>query len=172
MEVFSTGVIGTVDYGCDGKAGGNAVFDSRGVGRALNLGDGEIEGFEIQASTKLKYGFSISQNFTHLKPRFTHNGFDKQIPSVYNRAWTPKLSWQKRDFRCSYSVIVEQNKYYDRSNLLEAKDRELHHLNLSYGYKKVHFALDLHNITDEQYEDFNSWPLAGRSFILSLFTQY
>ena len=31
MEVFGTGVVGAVDYGGDGEAGGDAVFDSGGV---------------------------------------------------------------------------------------------------------------------------------------------
>lgn len=152
------------------------VFDSRGIGRALNIGDGVIEGVEFNATTKLPYGFAFSQNYTYLKPTISKsniaNGEDKQIPSVYTRAWTPKLKWAQHDFQCSYSIIVEQNKYYDTANLTKAKDKELHHLHFSYNLKKLNLALDVHNLTDEQYEDYNNWPLAGRSFIFSLFTQY
>lgn len=148
------------------------VFDTRGVGRAFNLGDGVIEGIEFNATTKLPLGFSLSQNYTYLKPTFLYSGKDRQIPGIYTKAWTPKLSWDKQHFKCSYAVTVEQNKYYDRANFTKAKDKELHHLNLAYTLKKIHLALDIHNLTDEQYEDYNSWPLAGRSFIISIFTQY
>lgn len=152
------------------------VFDASGRGRAFNLGDGVIEGIEFETSAKLGHGFSFSQNYTYLKPNISRSnlagGKDKQVPGIYTKAWTPKLSWKNRHLRCSYHVVVEQNKYYEHTNFLKAKDKELHHLNLGYEIKKMHLSLDVHNITDEQYEDFNSWPLAGRSFILSLLTHF
>ena len=68
--------------------------------------------------------------------------------------------------------IFCKTKYYDSANFNSAIDKEIHHLSIQYLYKKANFALDVSNLTDEQFEHFYRWPQAGRQIIFSTLIHY
>ena len=57
--------------------------------------------------------------------------------------------------------------YYDTANLLPAADREEFNLGLSRDWRDWTIALEGRNLQDNQYEDFNGFPLPGRAVYLT-----
>jgi iron complex outermembrane receptor protein len=63
---------------------------------------------------------------------------------------------------------LESGMYYDTANLLPAKDKKEINAGISYLLGSWTLWLEGKNLTDEQYEDFNGYPLPGRSFFASV----
>ena len=151
-------------------------FDARGIGRAKNLGDGEVRGVEAETSSQWGEHFTLSQNLTYMDTELKNpsiaSGAGKAIPGIAEWSWAPRivLNWGAWDF--GYDYLLEQNMYYDSANFLKASDKGLHHVDLKWHHKKLQVAFDIHNLTDQQVEDFNNWPRPGRSYALSLLTSF
>ena len=151
-------------------------FDARGIGRASNLGEGEANGLEVQTSSQFGSHLTLSQNFTwmdtELKNPLIATGSGKAIPGVAEWSWAPRMVFQWGAWSVGYDVLVEQNTFFDRANVLKAADKELHHADIKWRRKKLQIAFDIHNLTDEKVNDFNDWPRPGRSYALSLLTSF
>ncbi len=151
-------------------------FDSRGVARPFNLGDGIIKGLEWDTKTDLPFYFSLGQSFTWLDTELARSnlagGKGKQVPGIFEQTWSPYIKWHKYNTTITYRVSVEKDKFYDVPNLVKAPDKEIHHLSLQYKLNKANLALDIHNLTNEQFEDFNKWPNSGRLIIFSTLVHF
>jgi iron complex outermembrane receptor protein len=68
--------------------------------------------------------------------------------------------------------VLNKELYYDTANLLEAEDKK--ELNVGLSWLLGHFLLTLeaNNLQDNQYEDFNGYPLPGRSFFGAITYKY
>lgn len=147
------------------------VFDARGVGQAINISEGKVNGFEISNSFDIFRHFKFSQNLTLIDSEITSSQFStdigKQIPGIYEKTYQTKLSYTYRAFKMSYELLAQDQMFYDKTNLIQAANKNLHHLALHYKWKKLLLFFDIKNLTDEQVEDYNGWPLPGRTYLLS-----
>jgi outer membrane cobalamin receptor len=152
------------------------VFYANGVSRAENLGDGQVEGVELATSSKIGDHFTVSQSLTWMdaviKNPLLASGAGKKIPGIAEWSWAPKMSVNWGDFEVYYDILLEQNMFYDNANFFSAADKELHHIGCQWNHQPFNIAFDIHNLTDQQVEDFNNWPRPGRTFSLSFLTSF
>jgi len=153
-----------------------SVYDSRGIGRATNLGDGSIQGVEISGSWLHPGGWSFGGEFTAMDSEVSSSliagGAAKDIPGIYGLSANPWLEWRRTSWRFRYDLILERDKYYDAANLLTAADKTLHQFQIQRRFKKFDLTLHLRNIGDEKIEDFNNWPAPGRNGSIQFSTRF
>lgn len=150
----------------------STVFDSRGVGRAENLGDGEVEGAEFMFRVDFPHGVSAGGTYTEQdalqKNSAIAGGTPLKIPGIYERKAAPWLQWTFAGFTLRYDVALGDERFYDSANNIKAADLETHHLGARYRYHHWNLALDIDNLTDENIEDFNNWPRPGQTTTFSV----
>ena len=148
------------------------TYDARGVGKSQNIASARLSGLESSVQLHFKNAVRLEANLTVQNPenRSTNAAFKgKVLPGRNQRRFYSSLSAPVGDWKLLYEFEAQSGRFYDTANLLEAADRELHHLRLarsfSYGLK---ISLQLNNLTDKVYEDFNGYPRPGRAWYFSL----
>jgi len=68
--------------------------------------------------------------------------------------------------------IRETGMYYDSANLLPAKDKNLFNAGISWLYRSILLSLEGKNLTNDDYEDFNGYPMPGRAFYFTVGYRY
>ncbi|MGB1580493.1 MAG: TonB-dependent receptor plug domain-containing protein, partial [Nevskiales bacterium] len=148
------------------------VFNSQGIGQALNVGEAEITGAEISAEFSLRTATRIKLDFTgqdteNLSQVRAHHG--KQLPGRYSEALNLNIEqWLSSNTRLFYRYHAERGIFYDQANLLEAKDRDEHDIGVAINWQSWDLSLEARNLKDENFESFNRYPEPGRSFWASL----
>ena len=148
------------------------VFDARGVGRAENISATLIKGVELESGITLGKNLHLQQQWTGVDSRIEDSRFasevGKNVPSVYARTWSAKASYDLKHASPYVELLMQENMYYDRSNLLRAADKDVLNAGIKFKIKKCESHLEVKNLTDDQIEDFSGWPLPGRSYHFSL----
>lgn len=153
-----------------------AIYDARGVGRYVNL-SADVMGVEVDAAWQLTPDWRLAANATvqdsentSASVRDRHN---KQLPGVYHQSLLVSSRWQLRPFEVDLSYQYDDDLYYDAANLLAADARQLVNAGVSWRHtwhnrQQTDVRLEVRNLTDELYQDFNRFPGQGRSWFLNL----
>lgn len=148
------------------------VFDARGVGRALNIGEAQILGTELALELALRSATRIELDITLQDPQneadiAAFNG--KNLPGRYSEAYNLRIEqWLGSITRVFYRYHGERGLYYDSANLLAAKDRDEHDVGLQLHWQHWRASIEARNLKDENFQAFNGFPEPGRSFWASL----
>lgn len=147
------------------------VYDSRGIGKSVNISGALIQGVELGASMEFCDHFRVLFNATKQEPENQSqielfNG--KQLPGRFELSCLARLEARYRGYMAYGEYVHDEGMFYDTANLLEAEDKREVNIGLSWIFREVKISLEGKNMTDELYEDFNGYPLPGRSFYLSL----
>jgi outer membrane cobalamin receptor len=147
------------------------VYDARGVGRSENVSGALIQGIETSAVAEFLNLFRAIANYTYQDAKNeSDNGafYGKQLPGLFKHSFLGRLEARYAGFTLFGEYLVETDKYYDAANLLPAADKK--ELNAGISWAKGPWVLQLEgkNIADKQYEDFNGYPLPGRSIYASV----
>lgn len=152
------------------------VFDARGVGQAENIAKAKTSGIEAGFGLDFFKGFSFEYQLTLLDSEIESSRFPfevgKRIPGLYEYNSSSKLSYEFRDVRVYTEWLVQEDMFYDRSNLLRAADKEIFNLGLTYQYKQHEAVAEVKNLSDDRIEDYSGWPLPGRSYHLTFRTVF
>ena len=143
------------------------VYDSRGIGRAVNLGKARIYGVESGMTVDFLKYLRFVANATVQDPQNKSEvaAFrDKKLPGRFEKSYLGRLEARYKGFKVYGEYIREEDMYYDTANLLKARDKSLYNAGVSYLYRSWLFSLDAKNLSDEQYEDFSGYPLPGTSY--------
>jgi iron complex outermembrane receptor protein len=147
------------------------AYDSRGIGKSVNISGALIQGVEFGAVAEFLDRFRGVVNFTYQDPqnRSEVGAFDgKRLPGQFEYSWLGRLETRFAGFTLYGEYVRETGLYYDTANLLPAADKD--EINAGIGWSRGPWLLRLEakNLADEQYEDFNGFPLPGRSFYASV----
>lgn len=147
------------------------VYDARGVGRAVNIGRAEILGVEVGAEAALETGTRLGLNLTwqDARNRSAVAAFDgRRLPGRYRTVLNLELEQRLRRLRLYYRLHLAEGLYYDRPNLLPAGTVVRHDLGavLELGRWRLHLQVD--NLTDRNFEQFNGYPTPGRAWYATL----
>ncbi len=143
------------------------VFDSRGVGRAVNISRAEIHGVELGASLAFSTSTFLSVNATWQDPE---NRSDiaafagERLPGRYSRKVFLRVEQLISRFKLYYEFDHESGLFYDAANLLSAKDVNKHNLGVNAELGRWRLGFEAKNLSDENFEDFNGFPTPGLAF--------
>ena len=142
------------------------IYDSRGVGRSVNIDEATIYGTEAGLVVDFMKHFTFTGNATHQEtenhsPIPINDG--KYLPGRFRYAYLAKMEAKWRGFKAYGEYIREEGRYYDTANLVEAIPKEVYNAGISYLWKSILFSLDFKNLKDRQYEDYHRYPLPGRA---------
>ncbi len=150
------------------------VFDTRGVGRAINVGKARIVGIELSADWQLSKHLSFRSNITSQDAR-SLQAFDafnkKQLPGEAKHTAYFRLQHSHKRLRAFIETDGAWDRFYDQANVLPAKNRWLQNLGVDWQRGRWTFAGALTNISDQNVEDFNGLPRPGRSFSFTITTR-
>ena len=147
------------------------TYNARGIGKADNISEASINGIETRISAEVfenlrligQYTFQDAENKSRIA------SFDgNQLPGKFRHSWLGRIEYNWRQLKLYTEYINESDMYYDSANLLEAPTKTEVNCGLSYLMDSWRISLEAKNIGDDRYEEFNGYPLPGRSFFASI----
>ena len=146
-------------------------FDSRGVGKPSNNGKARVYGIELSGELAMGPRWSLLSNLSWQDPRSTDklSGFDNRfLPGEARLSWFSRLQYSLSSLELWYELDTKRDLFYDRANILPAPNIAQHSVGADWKNKHWQVNLELHNLSDENVEDFNGFPKPGRRFQLSV----
>ncbi len=143
------------------------VYDARGIGRSVNISGALIQGVEAAASLDLHEWCRLILNATWQDPENQSDikAFDgKKLPGCFEKSYLGRIEAGTGGFTLFGEYVVNKDMYYDTANLRNAEDKKEINAGMTYRYRSAKLTLEGRNLTDDLYEDFNGYPLPGRSF--------
>jgi iron complex outermembrane receptor protein len=147
------------------------TFDARGVGRPVNTGAARVVGLELSGETALAANLRLHSNLTWQSPRSLDPaaGFqDRLLPGEAQLAWYTRVNYQRARTSYWYDLDLLQKRYYDRANLLPAADTQQHSIGMDWSDGHWQATVGIHNLGNDNIEDFNGFPKPGRTWSLSV----
>ncbi len=147
------------------------TFDARGVGKSVNISGSTIEGVEAGLSLDFLNHFRLIGRATWQDPlnESQIKAFDgKRLPGRYKKACMGRIEARIADWKVYAEKIMEKGIFYDTANLLKAEDKDETNLGVTWTCNKLTVVLEARNMADNQYEDYNGFPLPGRFFSATL----
>lgn len=147
------------------------VYNAQGTGRSVNISKARIEGYEFGATLDINHMFRITGNVTWQDAEDRSDiqvARGKRLPGRYEWAWVGRFEVRHQGFKIYWEVNREEGMYYDRANLLKARTKDEVNLGLSWLYRATLLNFTIRNLGDARYEDFNGYPLPGRSYYLTI----
>ena len=151
------------------------VYDSRGIGKAQNISEAEIRGVESEIRIDFLKYFRLVGNATWQDPvnKSQVKAFDgKILPGRFQTSYLGRLEARYAGFKVFCEYLRETGMYYDSANLLPAKDKDEVNSGISWLFRSFLFSLEGRNLTNQQYEDFNGYPMPGRAFYFTVGYRY
>ncbi len=147
------------------------TFDARGVGKFVNISSAKIKGTE----TEINFSFLKYLNWTtRMTIQDTKNEnpnptfYGKELPGRFKYTYYNRLDFRIKKIKFYVERLIQKNMYYDTANLLPADTKDETNAGISILYRKFLLTLTLNNIEDNHYQDFNGYPMPGRSFFVTL----
>lgn len=147
------------------------VYNARGVGRSENISRASTNGLEVAGNLKLANGLSFNANLTLQDSENLSriSGFTgKQLPGESALDGSFTVQWKNRQWKATYEYTFNSDRFYDSPNLLAAVDQKTHNARLSRYWKHWRCDLELTNLSNQNYEDFNGYPKPGRAGFISI----
>ena len=146
------------------------VYNSRGVGQAVNISNSTINGIETSVILEFLRNLSFTTNYTW-QSAINNSIIDafngKELPGRFENSVSTKLEGGYRIFKLYYEFIYASGLYYDSANLLPAAIKREHNIGITFFIDKFTITGEVKNIGDDHYEDFNGFPQPGRSYWLT-----
>jgi iron complex outermembrane receptor protein len=151
------------------------VYDSRGIGKAENISKARIWGVESRITVDFMKYFRLVGNATWQDPTNeseikAFNG--KILPGKWQTSYLARIEGRYAGLKAYVEWIRETGMYYDSANLLPAKDKILFNAGISWLFHSFLFSLESANLGNDQYEDFNGYPMPGRAFYFTVGYRY
>ncbi len=148
------------------------TYNARGIGRSQNIAAARLRGLEFSLRMVFKNGFSANSSLTLQDPenRSDNAAFQgKSLPGRAEKTLFISFNMPLGKWSFLYELDIQRDRYYDTANLLKAENRELHNLRIERELaKNFSLALEVKNLGDKNFEDFNGFPKPGRAWYLTL----
>lgn len=147
------------------------VYDARGIGKSVNISRSLIRGAESSMKVEFLKHFRFIGNATWQNPVQeseikAFNG--KILPGRFQESYLARMEAFGGPVKLYGEYLFEDGLFYDSANLLNAKTKGVINCGVSFLYRSVTVNLEIKNVGDEQYEDFNGYPMPGRSAYLTV----
>ncbi|RJP78984.1 MAG: TonB-dependent receptor [Desulfobacteraceae bacterium] len=147
------------------------VYDARGIGKSVNISGAAIQGMEVTGKIKLFEYFQLIGNATiqDAENQSRIKGFDgKKLPGIFSKQYLGRMETSYRNAKLFVEYVANKDMYYDAANLLKAKDQAYVNTGISWLIQDFLISVEAKNITDNQYEDYNGYPMPGVSYFGSV----
>lgn len=147
------------------------VYDARGIGRSVNISEAHIKGIEGGINLDLLKYFRVVGNATwqDTENRSEIKAFNgKSLPGRFEKSYLGRLEARYGGFKVYSEYVIEKGLFYDTANLLKAEDKKEINAGVSWLFRSILFNFEAKNLGDDQYEDFNGYPLPGRSYYFTI----
>ena len=147
------------------------VYDARGVGKSVNISQSFVDGIEVGFHVDFFKYFRFSGNATWQNPenRSEIEAFNgKKLSGLFEESYFARIESNFKNFKIYVENVRDKGMYYDTANLIAAKDKEESNAGVSWLYEPFQFNMEVRNIGDNRYEDFNGYPLPGRSYFFNV----
>lgn len=146
------------------------TYNSRGIGKSVNIEGALMYGLEWELSTRIHKNTKIQfkgtvQNTENRSPVPAFKG--KQLSGQAKQSYSLYLDHKINHLKLYYEFLGKTNRYYDTANLLPAADQAIHNIGFKYRHKHSELSIELNNISDDIYEDFNGFPKPGRALFFT-----
>ena len=151
------------------------VYDSRGIGKAQNISEAEIRGVESEIRIDFLKYFRLVGNATWQDPvnQSQVKAFSGNIlPGRFQNSYLGRFEARYAGVKVFGEYLRETGMFYDSANLLPAKDKNQVNAGISWLFHSFLFSFEGRNVTNEQYEDFNGYPMPGRAFYFTVGYRY
>lgn len=151
------------------------VYDARGIGRAVNFSEVEVQGIELRNSFQLGKHIRLIQNYTWQDPRNMGKvpGADQPyLPSRAKKEYFARLELFSRDARVFFELSHTGPYFRDMTNLIEAESQNIINAGVTFRYKAFSFTFEVKNLEDERVEDVAGYPLPGRAFFFTVRAEF
>ncbi len=151
------------------------VYSAQGYGKAVNISSSRIQG--IEAGIRLDF-FDIFRLIANATWQDTENQSEKndadgkKLPGRFETSYLARIEAKYKGVKLHTEYIAEKDSYYDMPNLLNAEDKEEVNAGISWLFKSFLLTFEAKNLGDDHYEDFNGYPLPGRSYFFSIKYNY
>jgi iron complex outermembrane receptor protein len=147
------------------------VYNARGIGKSINIEGALVRGVEwsVAATFANHLDLHFKGTWQDAENRNRFPAFrGKQIPGQAASSVSLHLAYPLRRATVYYDFSGRYDRYYDTANLLPARDQAVHDVGIDWPIGPMKASLEIRNITDVVYEDFNGFPKPGRAFHFSL----
>ncbi len=146
-------------------------YDARGIGKSENISDAFIDGIETGLTIDSLWNLRLTERFTwqHTENKSDIIAFNgKDLPGRFKTSWLSKAEYNHLRFKIFIEYIRESGMYYDTANLIKAKTKSEINSGISWLWNSWMLTLDAKNLNNDSYEDFNGYPLPGRSYFFTI----
>jgi len=145
------------------------VYNSAGVGQAVNIANADISGFEAGFGIDFLKCFTLTLRGawqdTENRSTGTYDVFyGNALPGRWAFSYSGRLESRYKGLEIYYEHLVEQDMFYDRANLLDADDKSIGNAGVSFLWRDFKFSFEVKNVGHEHHQDFSGWQSPGRSF--------
>ncbi len=147
------------------------VYNARGIGRSVNISKTSIDGIEAGINLEFLKYFRFVGNITwqDTENRSQITAFNgKKLPGRFEKSYLGRIEARLKGFKVFSEYITEKDMFYDTANLLKAEDKKEVNAGISWLFHSFLFSFEAKNLGDNQYEDFNGYPLPGRSYFFTI----
>ena len=147
------------------------VYDAQGVGRAVNISKAKIHGIEAEIKMHFLKNFRFIGNYTKQETKNLSQvsaSYGKKLPGIFENSYMGKIEFIFKGLKLYCEEVVEEGMYYSEDNFLKAGNKREINAGLSFLFHSMLLTFEAKNLKDAHYEDFNGYPLPGRSFYGSL----
>jgi iron complex outermembrane receptor protein len=146
------------------------VYNSRGVGQAVNISNSTTNGLETDLKIDLIKHLSFTTNYTW-QSAMNENAIKafngKKLPGRFEHSVSTRLEGKFSFIKPYYEFLYASGLFYDSANLLPAPIKREHNLGIAFLIEKFTITAEVKNIGDDHYQDFNGYPTPGRSYWLT-----
>jgi hypothetical protein len=106
-------------------------------------------------------------NFTYQDPEnrsYMDDAYGTRLPGKFKYSSLGRLEARFYGFTMYGEYVRETGMYYATANLRPAPKKDEINAGIGWSTGEWFFQIEGKNIADDQYEDFNGYPLPGRSF--------
>ena len=146
------------------------TYNAQGVGRSVNTERAEIYGLELDGTgTWAGIEWRVGGTWQHTEDRSEVRATrGKQLPGRFERQLYAQLARSWSGLQLSYQFRYESGQYYDSANLLEAPSVLRHDAGVRGAWRQLGWSLQVLNLRDDNFEQFNGFPTPGRRVVLAL----
>lgn len=147
------------------------VYDARGVGKSVNISSSLIKGVEASIKVDLLNHFRLIANATSQDPvqESKIEAFNGNIlPGRFQKSYLGRFEAFYGPAKVYGEYLIEKGLFYDSANLLEAANKRVINVGASFVIRSFTVTIEVKNVGNDQYEDFNGYPMPGRAGYLTV----
>ncbi len=147
------------------------TYNSRGIGTSTNIARVKINGIENALHITMFDWLGLKINSTWQNPvnlSKSQNTYKKQLPGRFRESHNLRIESKHRHLTPYVEYIYNRRMFYDTANNLNAPNKKLFNIGLNWFYDSFSGSIEITNVSDQRYDDFEFQPQPGRAYQASI----